>query len=172
MRIGVNGDVLVSAPLGLPRRDVEQFIEENREWIGQAMERRAASEAIRKAFYDQLPLTTRQECQEATKRMNAIVPQMVDKYAALMGVRPSRITYKDTISRWGSCTPKTRHITLSVYLLLLPEWCIESVVVHELTHLLVANHSPQFYATMERYFPRWKEARKEIKRISRMDPDL
>jgi predicted metal-dependent hydrolase len=49
--------------------------------------------------------------------------------------------------------------------------CIEHVVVHELAHLLVPNHSPRFYAVMDKFFPRWKEAREETKRISRMEND-
>lgn len=60
-------------------------------------------------------------------------------------------------------------LAFSVYLLLLPDWCIEHVVVHELAHLLEANHSKRFYAIMDRFFPRWKEARKETKRISKME---
>ncbi|MCC8175611.1 MAG: M48 family metallopeptidase [Bacteroidales bacterium] len=64
----------------------------------------------------------------------------------------------------GSCNHRTGRINLSLYLLLLPELCIEHVVAHELTHLLVPNHSPQFYATLGRYFPRYKEARLLSKR--------
>ena len=60
-------------------------------------------------------------------------------------------------------------LAFSVYLLLLPDWCIEHVVVHELAHLLEPNHSKRFYAIMDRFFPRWKEARKETKRISKME---
>ena len=56
-------------------------------------------------------------------------------------------------------------LAFSVYLLLLSDWCIEHVVVHELAHLLEANHSKRFYAIMGRFFPRWKEARKETKQI-------
>ena len=59
----------------------------------------------------------------------------------------------------------------SAYLLLLPEWCIEHVVVHELAHLIVPNHSDKFYAVMDTYFPRWREARAETKKISRMEAE-
>ena len=79
---------------------------------------------------------------------------------------PSAISYRCTRTRWGSCNPKTRRINFSTYLLLLPEWCIEHVVVHELCHLLVPNHGPRFYALMDRHFPRWKEARRETRRLA------
>lgn len=104
--------------------------------------------------------------EQALLRMQTIIPPLIEKYAPAMGVKPKRIVYQATISRWGCCQPATGQLAFSVYLLLLPQWCIEHVVVHELTHLLVPNHSKQFYAVMDRFFPRWKEARKETKRIS------
>ena len=78
--------------------------------------------------------------------------------ASATSVTPSGISYRCTRTRWGSCNPRTRHINFSTYLLLLPDWCIEHVVVHELCHLLVPDHSPRFYALMDRHFPLWKEA--------------
>ena len=53
----------------------------------------------------------------------------------------------------------------SAYLLLLPEWCVEHVVVHELCHLLEPSHNTRFHALMDKFFPRWKEARKETRRL-------
>jgi predicted metal-dependent hydrolase len=52
--------------------------------------------------------------------------------------------------------------------LLLPEWCVEHVVVHELCHLLEPAHNARFHQLMDCYFPRWREARKEIRRVSEM----
>ncbi|MBQ1701387.1 MAG: M48 family metallopeptidase [Prevotella sp.] len=50
--------------------------------------------------------------------------------------------------------------------MLLPKWCVEHVVVHELAHLIVPNHGKDFYAVMDRFFPKWKEAKEETKRIA------
>lgn len=169
MRIGKNGEVRASAPFGMPESEVQRFVDEHRDWIAKAMQNTAARQEQRQAFYDQLPLTTRQECREATERMNAIIPPLVEKYSNLMGVKPSSISYKATISKWGCCHTRSKRIMFSAYLLLLPEWCIEHVVVHELAHIIVPNHSAKFYAVMDKYFPRWREARAETKRISRME---
>ena len=85
-----------------------------------------------------------------------------------MGVCPNAISYKPTISRWGQCNIKKRTINISIYVLLLPEWCVEHVVVHELCHLLEPSHNSRFYTLMDKYFPRWREARKETRRICRL----
>ena len=52
-----------------------------------------------------------------------------------------------------------------LYLLLLPQRCIEHIVVHELAHLLVPNHGPRFYAVMDKHFPDWKQVRKETSKL-------
>lgn len=166
MRIVKNGDVHVSAPIGLSRDRVMAFIEEHREWIDEARKKTLERQSQRSAFYDKLPLTTRAQADEALRRLKAIVEPMVEHHAREMGVRPSRIYYKPTISRWGQCDIRNRSICFSAYVLLLPEWCIEHIVVHELCHLLEPSHNARFHALMDRYFPRWREARRETRRVS------
>jgi hypothetical protein len=60
--------------------------------------------------------------------------------------------------RWGSCTPVDRSIRLSDRLVAMPEYVVDYVLLHELVHLLVSDHGPQFEAWMQRY-PRLLEAR-------------
>ena len=165
MRIVKNGDVHVSAPIGLPKSKIEAFIAQHSEWIEKARRRTAEKMQQRTDFYSQLPLRTREEACEALARLKAIVEPMVEKNARIMGVRPSLLSYKATISRWGQCNVKDGTICFSLYLLLLPEWCIEHVVVHELCHLLEPSHNARFHRLMDRYFPRWREARKESIRM-------
>lgn len=54
-------------------------------------------------------------------------------------------------SRWGSCTPDEGTIRLSHRMQRMPSYVIDSVIVHELIHLLVTDHSPAFYALMNKY---------------------
>jgi Protein of unknown function DUF45 len=60
--------------------------------------------------------------------------------------------------RWGSCTPVDRTIRLSDRLAAMPGYVSDYVLLHELAHLLVADHGPDFEAWMSRY-PRLLEAR-------------
>jgi hypothetical protein len=60
--------------------------------------------------------------------------------------------------RWGSCTPVDRSIRLSDRLAPMPEYVSDYVLLHELAHLLVSDHGPEFEAWMARY-PRLLEAR-------------
>ena len=171
MRIVKNGDVYVSAPIGISREKVMAFIEEHKDWIDEARKATYERQKQRAAFFNQLPLTTPAQADEALERLRTLVEPMVERHAKEMGVSPSIVYYKPTISRWGQCNVRDRSICISAYVLLLPEWCVEHVVVHELCHLLEPSHSARFHALMNQYFPRWREARKETHRICQMEED-
>ena len=166
-----NGDVHVSAPIGLPRQQIDEFIEANKVWIDKARRRTVDRLQKREAFFAQLPLHTRAQKEETLQRLNALIPPMVERHAAEMGVKPSVVYYKALISKWGICNVKDKSICFSAYLLLLPEWCVEHVVVHELCHLLEPSHNARFHALMDRYFPRWREANRTTRTIYRMEDD-
>ena len=166
MRIAKNGDVHVSAPLGMSKREVEAFISRHQEWIAEARRKTAERQKQRADFYSQLPLATKAEKVEANERLRAVVEPMLERHARVMGVNPSAVSFKPMISRWGMCKVKERSICFSTYLLLLPDWCVEHVVVHELCHLLEPSHNVRFHALMDRYYPKWKEARGETRRLA------
>ena len=165
MHIVKNGDVHVSCPFGLSRRQVEDFISEHRGWIDKARVRMFERQAKQQEFYDRLPLATRSQKEEARQRAKLLMEPMVLHHAKEMGVKPSAVTYRPMTSRWGVCKIKDRSICLSTYLLLLPEQCAEYVVVHELCHLLEPSHNGRFYKLMDKYFPDWRDVRKEMRSI-------
>lgn len=68
-------------------------------------------------------------------------------------------------SRWGSCTPSDASIRLSERLQPMPDWVVDYVIVHELTHLLVANHDTRFWDYVGRY-PRTERARGYLDGVS------
>ncbi|WP_434613709.1 M48 metallopeptidase family protein [Arthrobacter sp. A5] len=54
-------------------------------------------------------------------------------------------------SRWGSATPAERTIRLSDKVRGMPGWVVDYVLLHELSHLLVASHGPAFWALLQGY---------------------
>ncbi len=72
--------------------------------------------------------------------------------------RPSSIRWvSNQTTRWGSCTTSDASIRLSDRLQGMPDWVIDAVLVHELAHLVEADHGPAF-KTLEARFPRQVEA--------------
>jgi hypothetical protein len=72
--------------------------------------------------------------------------------AAQLGVAPSRITVRDTASRWGSCST-ARALSFSWRLILAPDFVLDYVVAHEVAHLREMNHSPRFWAHVKSLVP-------------------
>jgi predicted metal-dependent hydrolase len=73
-------------------------------------------------------------------------------HAARLGVKPSRITVRDTASRWGSCS-SGRALSFSWRLILAPDFVLDYVVAHEVAHLREMNHSPRFWAHVKSLAP-------------------
>lgn len=72
---------------------------------------------------------------------------------------PTSIRFVDNQrSRWGSCTIDSGEIRISSRLAQFPTWVLDYVIVHELAHLVVADHSPSFHALVDRY-PKAERAR-------------
>jgi predicted metal-dependent hydrolase len=73
--------------------------------------------------------------------------------AARYGLPPPRgIEWSSRqLSRWGSCSPGSDRIRISDRLATMPSWVLDSVLVHELAHLVEANHGPRFTALTGRY---------------------
>jgi predicted metal-dependent hydrolase len=70
----------------------------------------------------------------------------------LDGVSFADISWVETQrSRWGSCSPDDRTIRLSLTLADHPGWVRDYVIVHELAHLIVPDHSERFWRLVERY---------------------
>ena len=66
-------------------------------------------------------------------------------------------------TRWGVCNTKNYNITLNRELIKYDISCLDYVIVHELAHLLEANHSKQFWQIVEKYYPNYKNCRKILR---------
>jgi predicted metal-dependent hydrolase len=76
--------------------------------------------------------------------------------AEALGVEPARISIRDPRTRWGSCSAAGA-ISYSWRLVICPEPVLDYVVVHELCHLRVHDHSGAFWRLLSAVRPRWRE---------------
>lgn len=66
-------------------------------------------------------------------------------------------------TRWGVCNRKSKTITLNYNLIYYDIKCLDYVITHELSHFIEFNHSKKFWDVVYKYYPNYKEARKELK---------
>ena len=87
-------------------------------------------------------------------------------YFAARGIAVPTFRYRRMISCWGSCRPDRGVITINTVLAQAPLPCVEYVLVHELVHLIVGNHSADFYTLLASLLPDWAERRNQLKEIA------
>ncbi len=114
---------------------------------------------------DAVDLAARRQAVEACYRALAVdyLPARVSVLAAAYGFRFARVRVKNQKTRWGSCSSRG-NINLNLRLMMAPAGAIDYVIVHELCHLRVLNHSPAFWALVESCSPNFRHWRSWFKR--------
>lgn len=84
-------------------------------------------------------------------------------FSRVIGVQPLDIVLRSQKRRWGSCDYTNKVISLNWQIILSPMDVIDYVVVHELCHLLVPNHSSKFWKKVETFLPTYKIQKKWLK---------
>ncbi len=148
--------VVVRAPLGLPEDAIRRFLREKEGWIADHL---AKMEARRQSAF---PGFTRHEVEELANRAMEDIPARVARFAPLVGVSYGRITIRNQISRWGSCSSQG-NLSFNCLLMLCPPEIADYVVVHELCHRRHMNHSAAFWAEVARVIPDYKARRSWLK---------
>ncbi len=92
-----------------------------------------------------------------------IFAERVALYAPQLGVAPRQIRLSNAHTRWGSCSTRGS-INLVWRLVMAPLEIVDYVVVHELAHLKVPNHSKAFWRLVEGIFPDYKRRREWLKK--------
>lgn len=90
------------------------------------------------------------------------VEKYLPKWEALAGLYCDGWQSKYMTTKWGTCNTSTRKIWLNLQLAKKPIECLEYVILHELAHLKVKNHGPDFVAILDLHMPYWRECKKML----------
>ena len=90
------------------------------------------------------------------------VEKYLPKWEAITGLYCDSWQSKYMTTKWGTCNTSTRKIWLNLQLAKKPIECLEYVILHELAHLKVKNHGPDFVAILELHMPYWRECKKML----------
>ena len=154
IQVHPDGRVIVRAPMRMKAAEIRQFVEENRDRIETHLQQCTAQPPA-------VPFTQAQLKQLAAAA-KADLPPRVEHYASVLDVDYGRITIRAQHTRWASCSA-AGNLNFNCVLMLCPEEIRDYIVVHELCHRLEMNHSPQFWAEVERILPDYRNRRKWLK---------
>lgn len=103
--------------------------------------------------------------EELKRELSKIIPKYEDK----LGVNILGYTVRKMKTKWGSCNPDKKLITLNLELAKKPIKSIEYIVCHELIHFFELHHNDRFNNHMDKYIPNWRTIRYELNRFPLSD---
>jgi predicted metal-dependent hydrolase len=86
----------------------------------------------------------------------------LEKWQTHLGVEASALFVQRMKTKWGSCNPHTGNIRLNTDLAKKPIECLDYVILHELAHLRVRLHTPEFFSLLDYALPQWREIRQTL----------
>lgn len=156
LAIGSDGRLRLSYPLFTSRSRAIAFAESRREWIERTRKRLAERVAT-------MPTINAHDISRLRREARAYLPTTIARLADDYGFTYSGLRISSAHTRWGSCSGKNS-ISLSLFIMLLPEHLREFIILHELCHTRHHNHSAAFHALLDRCVDgREKQLNKELR---------
>ena len=183
---GVDGNVFLIVPVHVKMKDAEKFVCGKVEWIRKPIVNKIEKVLVKhgtvlpiggvphtiiagggkKIILKEGTIIAPLKEKSFNLRLKAFLIELArqrfcertDYYTKLIEKKYSRITIRDTKSRWGSCSV-AGNISYSWRLVLAPKSVLDYLVVHEVSHLVEMNHSINFWKQVEALMPNYKEFR-------------
>lgn len=180
LKVGQSGEISLSIPLRAKENHILEFLEKNLEWLRKTSAKIKAKNSTKnenqveflglnyeliidkKANGVSIELFSikaaskadfRRFCDEKAKEL---LNASIARFAPLIARPINHISFKHMRTRWGSCNKAKGYINLNLDLITKKKEFIEYVVLHELAHLVYANHSKDFYALISKHMPDYK----------------
>ncbi len=152
-----NGQVIVTAPKRTPKDIIDAFVTEQAEWI-EVMKKKLL--AKRKP----IPVPPGMQANYAACKGRALklVKERIALYNTHYNVRIERVSIKNHLSKWGSCSSKG-NLNFNYRIFFLPLPLVDYIVVHELCHRKEMNHSKAFWRLVGETVPHCSARKKELR---------
>lgn len=147
--------VRVAVPIRISFNKALDFVHDKKDWIQRNLEKSRQYEKQNKVYSD-IPLPI--DSVSAKKRLTNRLSSMAKKH----GFTYNNVSIREQRTRWGSCSPQN-NISLNLRLVLLPEELIDYVILHELVHTRIHNHSQKFWSSLDRYTGNAKSMAKRLR---------
>ena len=185
--------IWVNVPYGVSQRQVEKFLQEKKDWIRQTSAKMKVYEQdtgvglrigaeIKTKLHVLKIAATEEEKPGYRIEGNVItlsIPQTTDFsriertvqqflleiYAEKYGFKYARLSFRNNLSNWGSCS-QDNNISLNIKLMKLPDEIIDYVILHELCHTVEKNHSADFWKLVRKVCPGCDALRSRLRKYN------
>ena len=152
--------VRVAVPYGVPFEQAEAVAQAKAAWLNKQLGRVASVEQACEAYDRLVPIN------RAVARR--VIADRLDELAREHGFSYGRLFVRNQRTRWGSCSAEN-NINLNVHLVRLPAFLRDYVILHELVHTRIRDHSQRFWSELERYVP---DCRRVDRQLNQYEPML
>ncbi|MGP8079922.1 MAG: M48 family metallopeptidase [Dehalococcoidales bacterium] len=147
--------VRVSVPRHTSLQKALEFVDTKKRWIKKHLALIVQNEQRKQALGQTLQIINKTEAGEK-------ITDRLHQLAEIHGFTCNKITIRQQKTRWGSCSPKNT-ISLNIKLALLPIELSDYVILHELVHTRIHNHSRRFWAELDKYVTDSKAMAKRLR---------
>jgi hypothetical protein len=192
---GITGKISISAPKFLPESEIHKFFYLNRSWIHNQINQCLVPKIVNEGsfipvegnlyeivvkncskiqFVENNQICIPKNISNIGKEVQtflleyckSIMIPIILKKSYLIRQKIKKISFKDTKSRWGSCS-STGSIMLNWRLIMAPPSVFNYVIIHELAHLVHMNHGPLFWKQVQELSPNYSKDKEWLKKNSR-----
>ena len=143
-----NNSILVTMPFFCPYKKAKEFLFQNFEKI--------------KSIKINTKTQSREEIKLLKSKAKKYLPKRIEQLALNHGFSYNKLALRNQKTRFGSCSWQN-NINLNINLMNYDTDVIDYVIIHELVHTKIKNHSKVFWSEVERHCPNYKELRKKLK---------
>jgi len=149
--------VRVAVPNRVSFKSALEFVNLKKHWIQKHLVRIKQMESQRQAMNSSVIIDTVMAKKKLTSRLHYL--------AEIHGFTYNKVSIRNQKTRWGSCSSKN-NISLNMKLVLLPDGLVDYVLLHELVHTRVHDHSKRFWAELDKYVGDGKAMAKRLRKYS------
>lgn len=156
MKVDSQGEVVVSAPILMPKFFIDRFVSGHTQWIiKQKKTRQEVHPKLRMYF-------------QSPGELETYIRHKTLEYSKVVGLYPTRLRFRHVKTYWGSCSIRGA-ISFNQNLQYAPPEAVDYVIVHELCHLKYRGHGIRFWDLVKKYYPQTNEMKSILRHIAHGD---
>ena len=140
IKITIDKGIIVDIPFGIPISEAECFLNRKSDWI-----KKQKLKLSNKIILSNYSIPSRKQIEKFEK----LILNKFDFYSNKHNLIYNKLNFKWMRTRWGSCSLKGS-ISFNYWAFFLPDELVDYIILHELMHLKIKNHSTFFWLELEK----------------------